>query len=218
MNYTELVNAVKGYLENDFPTTTAASLTSTEQLNMFIKQAEQRIYNEVHILELRKNATTSVSIDNQYLTAPSDWLATYSLAVKDATGAYHPVINKDVNFIREAYPQPTDTGLPKYYALFDSDSMILGPTPDASYAVELHYFYYPQSIVDGATSWLGDNFDSALLYGTLLEAATFQQSDPDVMENYYGRYGEAMGLLEQLAEGKNRRDTYRTEQKRIPDA
>ena len=226
MNYAQLFETIKGYVENDFPNTTwtdstgtgTVTLTSTEQINTFIKEAEQRIFNTVQLLDLRKNVTGNCTSGNKYLSVPSDWLANFSLAVIDGDGNYEYLLNKDVNFIRQAYPNPNDTGLPYCYAYFDENSYILGPTPDANYAVELHYFYYPPSIVDAGTSWLGDNFDSVLLYGSLLEAYTFMKGEPDVIQQYQKRYDEAMAMLKQLGEGKNRQDMYRTPQARYPVA
>lgn len=207
MNYAELVSAVEDYTENAF---------AVADINTFIEQAEQRIYNAVQLPALRKNVTGTTTNGNKYLTCPSDWLATYSLAVVDALGNYEYLLNKDVNFIRQAYPSPSDTGLPQYYAQFDQNTFILGPTPDAAYTMELHYFYYPQSIVTAGTSWLGDNFDSALLYGTLLEAYTYMKGETDIMAAYKQRYDESMQLLKQLGDGKNRRDAYRSGQVRYP--
>ena len=215
MTYAELVSAIKGYAENDFPTT-AGSFTSTNQLNTFIQQAEQRVYNSVQIPDIRKNVTGVTTSGNKYLSLPSDWLATFSVAVIDASGDYEYLLNKDVNFIRAAYPSASDTGIPYYYAQFDQNTFILGPTPDAAYNVELHYFYYPESIVTASTSWLGDHFDSILLYGALLEAAAFMKSDPDTIKNYTDRYNEAFTLLKQLGDGKNRQDAYRSGQVRYP--
>jgi len=218
MNYTQLVNAVKGYAENDFPDSVAAdSLTSKDQIDTFIKQAEQRIYNSIQLLELRKNVTGNCTANNKYLSVPSDWLANFSLAVIDPdTGEYDYLLNKDVNFIRESFPFPAVTGKPTHYAMFDQNSYILGPTPDADYSVELHYFYYPQSIVESTTSWLGDNFESVLLYGTLLEAYTYMKGEGDVLGMYQKRYDEALAMLKQLSEGKNRQDMYRNLQVRYP--
>jgi hypothetical protein len=217
MNYTQLVSAIKGFAENDFPLT-AGSFTSTDQINTFIKQAEQRVYNIVQLPALRKNVTGNMTSGNKYLACPSDWLATFSLAVINAANEYHYLLNKDVNFIRESYPD-TDAafyGEPQYYAIFDQNTFILGPTPDANYAAELHYFYYPASIVDSGTSWLGDNFDSVLLYGSLVEAAAFMKSDADTVAIYSGRFDNAMALLKQLGDGKDRRDAYRNGQVRDP--
>lgn len=215
MNYTELSAAVKAYVENDFPE--SLGVTSAEQMATFVREAEQRVFNTVQLLDLRKNVTGNCTTNNKYLTVPTDWLANFSLAVIDpVTGEYEYLLNKDVSYIRSAYPSPTDTGKPTHYAFFDQNSYILGPTPDANYGVELHYFYYPASIVDAGTSWLGDNFDSVLLYGTLLEAYTFMKGEQDVLAQYQKRYDEALALLKELGEGKNRQDMYRTMQARYP--
>lgn len=217
MNYATLVSTIKAYTENDFPDTAGSGgLTSTEQVDTFIQEAEQRVFNSVQMLDLRKNVTGNVTSGNKYLSVPSDWLANFSLAVIDGDGDYSYLLNKDVNFIRESFPSPTDTGIPTHYSFFDQNSYILGPTPDANYSVELHYFYYPQSIVTASTTWLGDNFDSVLLYGSLLEAYTFMKGEADVIAGYQKRYDEAMGMLKQLGEGKNRQDMYRTPQIRYP--
>jgi hypothetical protein len=224
MNYAELFETIKGYVENDFPNTSwtgsdgssVVTLTSAEQINTFIQEAEQRIYNTVQLLDLRKNVTGNVTSGNKYLSVPSDWLANFSLAVIDATGRYEYLLNKDVSYIRQSFPNPSTTGIPTHYAYFDENSYILGPTPDANYAVELHYFYYPESIVTAGTSWLGDNFDSVLLYGSLLEAYTFMKGEAEIIANYQQRYNEALAMLKQLGEGKNRQDMYRTPQVRYP--
>jgi hypothetical protein len=224
MNYSELFETIKGYVENDFPNTSwtgsdgssTVTLTSTEQINTFIEEAEQRIFNTVQLLDLRKNVTGNCTSGNKYLSVPSDWLANFSLAVVDGDGNYEYLLNKDVSFIRQSFPNPTDEGLPYCYAYFDQNSYILGPTPDDNYTVELHYFYYPTSIVTAGTSWLGDNFDSVLLYGSLLEAYTFMKGEQDVIAQYQKRYDEAMAMLKQLGEGKNRQDMYRTQQVRYP--
>jgi len=299
MNYAALVSAVSSYTENTF---------LTADMNVFIKQAEQRIYNTVQIQNLRKNVTGSTTASNKYLQCPLDFLSTYSLAVIDpTTGAYTYLLNKDVNFIREAYPKPTSTGAPKFYAIFGPRSdneteltFILGPTPDAAYGTELHYFYYPESIIQrpiltlgaitagtsyttgtysnvsltggsgsGATAnivvsgggvtdvtlvnggtgfvvgntmsalaaniggtgsgfsipvatvgnttgttWLGDNFDSALLYGTLVEAYTYMKGEQDMVTLYSDRYVQAIALLKNLGDGKQRQDAYRDGQVR----
>jgi hypothetical protein len=216
VNYAELVSAIKGYAENDFPTT-AGSFTSTNQLNTFIEQAEQRIYNSIQFPAIRKNVTGTTTSGNKYLATPVDFLASYSIAVIDGTGNYEYLLNKDVNFIRAAYPSPTDSGTPAYYALFDENTFILGPTPNANYTMELHYYYYPTSIVTAGTSWLGDNFDSVLLYGALLEAAAFMKSDMDTMKNYTDRYNEALLLAKRLGDGMDRSDAYRSGQFRMPN-
>jgi len=209
MNYTQLKAAIIAYTENQ-------DAAFEAEIPVFVKHTEQRVYNSVQFPSLRKNVTGTTTVNNKYLQCPSDFLAPYSLAVIDALGNYEYLLNKDVNFIRQAYPNPNDQGLPYCYAYFDENSYILGPTPDANYAVELHYFYYPQSIVEAGTSWLGDNFDSVLLYGSLLEAYTFMKGEQDVIVGYQKRYDEAMAMLKQLGEGKNRQDMYRTPQIRYP--
>jgi hypothetical protein len=222
MNYTQLTAAICDYTQNfdqDF----------IDNIPVFVKQAEQRIYNTVQFPSLRKNVTGVLTLNNKYLSAPADFLAVYSLAVIDATGAYEYLLNKDVNFIRQAYPNPTSTGLPKYYALFGPTttngasptitnelSFIMGPTPSAAYAVELHYYYYPESISVAASgeTWLGDNFDSVLLYGSLVEANTFMKGEADMTALYGTKYTEALALAKRLGDGMERTDAYRTGQYR----
>jgi len=216
VNYAQLVVAVSDYTENTFPTV---------DMDTFIKQAEQRIYNTIQFPSLRKNVTGVTSPANKYLACPDDFLSSYSLAVIEnyntANANYTYLLNKDVNFIREAYPNPTDTALPKYYALFGPQSsnaneltFILGPTPDAVYRMELHYFFYPPSIVTAGTSWLGDNFDTVLLYGTLVEAYTYMKGEQDMMALYDGKYKEALALAKRLGDGLERQDAYRSGQYR----
>jgi hypothetical protein len=212
VNYTELVTAVSDYTENTFP---------TADMNTFIKQAEQRIYNSVQFPSIRKNVTGVTATNNKYLSCPNDFLAVYSMAVETADGQEF-LLNKDVNFIRQAYPKATDTATPKYYALFGPTvvssiitnelSFILGPTPDAVYNVELHYYYYPESIVTASTTWLGDNFDSVLLYGTLVEAITYMKGETDMIALYNGKYTEALALAKRLGDGMERQDAYRSGQ------
>ena len=217
MNYTELTSAIKGFAENDFPATVGA-FTSPAQIARFVQLAEQSIFNTVQMPAFRKNMTGNTTAGNKYLATPSDWLATFSLAVINAANEYHYLLNKDVNYIREAYPD-TDAaffGEPRYYAVFDDNTFIMGPTPDVNYAVELHYFYYPESIVTAGTSWLGTNFDSVLLYGALLEAANFMKSDGDTVNLYKARYDRAMNELKQLGDAKERQDAYRSGQVRYP--
>lgn len=223
MNYSTLFETIQGYVENTFPNTSvndtsgsATNFTNKEQIDTFIRQAEQRVYNTVQLPDLRKNVTGNLTADNEYLGIPSDWLSTFSLAVVNTDGSQSFLLNKDVNFIREAFPSRTDTGVPTHYSIFDDDSFILGPTPDAAYQVELHYFYYPQSIVDAGTSWLGNEFDSVLLYGSMVEAATFMKAEADVVKLYIERYQEALSLLKELGDAKNRQDMYRTPQVRYP--
>ena len=214
MNYTQLTAAISDYTQN-FETDFVANIP------VFVKQAEQRIYNTVQFPSLRSNVTGTLTASNKYLACPSDFLATYSMAVIDASGNYEYLLNKDVNFIRQAYPNPTSTGVPKYYAIFGPQSVdakeltfILGPTPDASYSVELHYYFYPESIVTAGQTWLGDNFDSVLLYGSLVEAYTFMKGEADMLTLYNTKYTEALALAKRLGDGLERQDAYRSGQYR----
>jgi hypothetical protein len=222
MNYTQLSAAISAYTEN-----TEADFIA--EIPVFVQQAEQRIYNNVQFPSLRKNMTGVVSVNSKYLSAPTDYLATYSLAVitgvTDAdlnTGTYEYLLNKDVNFIRQAYPTPNDKGVPKYYALFGPTvsgstittelTFLLGPSPDQNYNVELHYYYYPESIVTAGTTWLGDNFDSVLLYGSLVEAYTYMKGETDLMTLYNQKFMEALALAKRLGDGMERQDAYRSGQ------
>ena len=212
MNYAELCTNIADICENTF---------TADEYAMFTKQTEQRIYNSVQLANLRKNVTGTITASNKYLSCPNDFLSTYSLAVIDASGNYSYPLNKDVNFIREAYPNPTATGLPKHYAIFGPQSaavtelsFILGPTPDTTYSAELHYYYYPESIVTSGTTWLGDNFDSALLNGALVEAIRFMKGEPDLVQLYQSMYVQSIALLKNLGDGKQRMDAYRDGQVR----
>lgn len=212
MNYTELKTAVENYTENTFSATVFAELT---------KLAEQKIYNSVQLPALRKNVTGTLTSGNPYLAAPTDFLSVFSLAVFSGAGPYTYLLNKDVNFIREAYPTPSSTGTPKYYAIFGPTSndpneltLILGPTPSASISTELHYFYYPQSIVTAGTSWLGDNFESALFNAVMVEAARFMKAEQDIVAMYNAEYQQSLTLLKNLGDGKQRQDAYRSGQLR----
>jgi hypothetical protein len=219
MTYAELVTAVQDYCENTFPTV---------DMDTMIKQAEQRIYNTVQLASLRKNMVGQLSTGNQYLSAPNDFLSAYSLAVIKANGDYVYLLNKDVNFIRDAYPSSSSTGIPKHYAIFGPVygqetelSFILGPTPDTSLLsspnnVELHFYYNPESIVTAGNTWLGDNFDSALLNGTMIEAITYIKGEPDMVKLYQERYVQSIALLKNLGDGKQRMDAYRDGQVRNP--
>lgn len=228
MNYSQLVTAIKGYTENSFPT--SVGMTSTDQLNTFIKNAEIRIYNTVQMPQFKKNVWGSLTSGKHYLSLPPDFLAVYSLAVLTDTtagldSAQTFLLDKDVSFIRETYPDPTFGGTPAYYALFGTDSsapasapfnlsLIVGPSPDADYRVELHYYYYPESITTTTTgtSWLGENFETVLLYGSLLEAYTFMKGEADVIAGYQKRYDDALMQLKRLGDGMDRRDAYRNGQ------
>jgi hypothetical protein len=215
MTYNELVTAVSNYCENVF---------STVDMDTFIRQAEQRIYNVAQPSNQRKNVTGTLTAGNKYLGCPEDFLSVFSLAIYPAAGgAYEYLLDKDVNFIRQAYPNPATTGKPKHYAIFgpqtnDADelSFMVGPTPDVAYNAELHYYAYPESIVDAADgrTWLGDNFDSVLLYGTMNEALTYMKGEPDMIKLYQERYVQAVALYKNLADGKQRTDAYRTGQTR----
>ena len=214
MNYVELKQNISDICENTF---------TEDEYALFAQQAEQRIYNTVQLANLRRNVTGLLTSGNQYLQAPSDFLSTYSIAVIDAEGDYTFLLNKDVNFIREAYPRASATGLPKHYAIFGprSDdinelSFILGPTPNSNYTVELHYYYYPESIVTVGETWLGDNFDSALLNGALVEAIRYMKGEPDMVKLYQDMYVQAIALLKNLGDGKQRMDAYRDGQVRLP--
>ena len=212
MTYTELVAQIQSYTEDEY---------STVDINTFITQAENRIFNGVNLPDLRRNDTGVIDFANKYLNVPDDWLATYSLAAVDpATNEYTFLLNKDVNFIRQSFPDTDEAhyGKPQYYAIFDDTTFILGPTPDKAYTAELHYFFYPESITTAASgqSWLGDNYSTALLYGSLLEANTYLMTDAEKMGMLDTRYKEAMVELLGLGEGKNTRDSYRSGQSRIP--
>jgi hypothetical protein len=218
VNYTQLTDAIIAYTEN-------TSSDFAAQIHVFVEQAEQRIYNSVQFPSLRKNVTGQMTADNKYLSCPGDFLAVYSLAAIDTDGSYKYLLNKDVNFIREAYPTPNSgKAIPKHYALFGPTtsgttitnelSFILGPTPDAAYNVELHYYYYPESIVTANTTWLGDNFDTVLLYGSLVEAYTYMKGEPDMMQLYNQKYMEALALAKRLGDGMERQDAYRSGQYR----
>jgi hypothetical protein len=215
MTYDELVTAVQDYCENVF---------STVDMDTFIRQAEQRIYNVAQPANQRKNVTGTLTAGNKYLQCPLDFLSVFSLAIYPAAGgSYEYLLDKDVNFIRQAYPNPATTGKPKHYAIFgprsdnaDELTLILGPTPDAAYSAELHYYAYPESIVDAADgrTWLGDNFDSVLLYGTMNEALTYMKGEVEMVKLYQERYVQAIALYKNLADGKQRGDAYRNGQVR----
>ena len=223
MNYTELSAAIQEYTQN-YETDFVANIP------LFVQQAEQRIYNTVQFPSLRKNVTGYTTQGNKYLSCPLDFLAVYSMAVIDGDNYFY-LLNKDVNFIREAYPSVAFSaqGLPQYYALFgpattnanppvitNELTFLLGPTPDAIYNVELHYYYYPETIATAGTSWLGDNFDSVLLYGSLVEAYTFMKGEPDLVALYNQKYAEALGLAKRLGDGMERGDSFRDGQVRYP--
>lgn len=200
MNYSELTANIQDICEQTF---------TADQLAMFTQQAEQKIYTTVDLPAFRKNQTGSLTSGNKYLTMPTGMLYVYSLAVIDGLGNYEYLLNKDVNFIREAYPRPSDTGQPKHYAVFDQNTFIVGPTPNANYAAEIHFSYYPESIVTAGTTWLGEEFDSALLNGALVEAIRFQKGEADMVALYEKLYVQALTLLVNVGDGKLRGDAYR---------
>lgn len=212
MDYAALKTAVEDYTENTFSANDFATMT---------KLAEQRIYNSVQLPALRKNVTGTLTQGNKYLSAPTDFLSVFSLAVIDGSGNYEYLLNKDVNFIRSAFPSASTQGTPKYYALFgprsdnqDELTFILGPTPSAALTAELHYFYYPESIVTANTSWLGDNFDSVLFNAVMVEATRYMKQEPDIVAEMDKQYVQSLTLLKNLGDGKNRQDAYRNGQLR----
>lgn len=207
MNYSELVAQIQDIAEDSF---------TTDQVDMFIKQAEQKAYQAAQFPAMRKNATGACTASDRYMESPTDMLWIFSFAVIDADGKYHYMLNKDTNFILEAYPDPTVDGMPKHYAQFSDEYFIFGPTPDANYTLELHYAHMPESIVTATNTWLGDNFDSVLLNGALVEAARFQKSDPDTIANYDNLYNQALSLFKNSIDGKMRQDAYRSGQLRAP--
>jgi hypothetical protein len=207
MNYNQLVAEIQSYTENVF---------STTDVNTFITQAEQRIANAVQLPASFQYSTLTTSIGVATLTLPADYLATFSVALQLPSGAQAYLLNKDFTFLREAFPT-TATGQPQYYALSQAYEITLAPIPGAVYPVNVAYYGYPDSItLPAGTSWLGDNFSSVLLYGSLVEAYTFMKGDQDVMALYDTKFKEAMGLLKQLADAKNRQDTFRSDQVRYP--
>ena len=222
MNYTQLKAAIQSYTEN-------YETEFESYIPTFVQQAEERIYNTVQLPPLRSNKTGVLAIGNKYLPCPNDFLSVYSMAVIENYGTanevFHYLLNKDVNYIREAYPTPADTGLPSYYAIFGSAvssntvsnelTFILGPTPNVAYTAELHYYYYPESITTAGTSWLGDNYDPALLYGSLREAYLYMKGEQDLIANVEAKYNEALGQLKRLGDGMERQDAYRSGQTRV---
>jgi len=212
MNYAELKVAVEDYVENTFSAVDFANMTEL---------AEQKIYQTVQLPILRKDATLALTAGNRNLSLPSDFLAAYSLALVLASGAYEFLLNKDVNFMRESYPNPTTQGQPKYYALDGTattliQKIILGPTPNAALNVELNYFYQPESIVTAGSTWLGNNFESVLINAVLVEAARFMKAEQDVVQLYQSQFNDSILLLKNLGDGKNRTDAYRSGQVRNP--
>jgi hypothetical protein len=210
MNYSALVTIIQDYCGN-------AESSFVANIPNFVQLAEERIYNSVQIPAIRKYFTGTLTGGNRFMTLPADWLATFSLAVTDpTTQAQTFLLNKDVNYIREAFPVQSATGSPTHYAQYDKSTLLIGPTPDASYTTELNYFYYPESIVTAGTSWVGDNFETVLLYGSLREAYQYMKGEEDITAQYENKYQEALALLKVLGDGKDRRDAYRSGQTRVP--
>lgn len=210
MNYSQLSTLVQEYVQS-----TETSFVSN--IPNFVQLAEERIYNSVQIPALRQNSTSNVSVGNPYMSLPSDWLSTFSLAaIHPTTNVYSFLINKDVNFIRECYTQSATQGLPQYYAIWNDETMLLGPTPDLTYTLELNYYYYPPSIVNVGTTWLGTNFETVLLYGTLREAYTYLKGEADMVASYEQKYQEALAQIDRLGDGLDRQDAYRSGQVRLP--
>ena len=207
MNYAELTTNIQDICEQTF---------TADQLAMFTQQAEQLIFAAVDLPALRKNQTGTTTLNNKYLTMPSNMLYVYSLAVIDASNEYHYLLNKDVSFIREAYPVAATAGLPVHYGIFGDGTFILGPTPDAAYASEIHFAIYPTSIVTAGTSYLGTEFDSALLNGALVQAIRFQKGEGDMVAMYEKMYIDAMALLRNLGAGRLETDTFRSGVVRVP--
>ena len=209
MNYSQLVSLIQEYCET-------TEQTFVANIPTFVQLAEERIYNTVQIPAIRKNVTGVATINFPYISIPTDWLSTYSLAAIDPdSGDYEYLLNKDVNYIRAAYPNPTDYGTPKYYAVWNDTSFILGPSPNKVYSMELHYYYYPPSIVNVGTSWLGTNYENVLLYGSIREGYTYLKGEQDIMNYYESKYQEAIAQLKRLGDGLDRQDAYRSGQLRI---
>ena len=203
LTFTTLKSAIQDYTNN-------TESTFVSYLDEFIVNTEDRIQKLVSLPVFRKNVTGTLTSNNQYLSVPTDFLSSHSLAVDNS--GYEMLLYKDVAFIREAYPSSSTTGVPKYYARFDEDSFIVAPTPNANFTAELHYEYTPTSITTSSdgTSYLGTNAPDCLLYGSLLEAYTFMKGEPDIMANYEKRFQQAIDRLKVFAEGKNTKDNYRT--------
>lgn len=205
MNYTDLKANIKSICENEF---------TESELAMFTQQAEQKIYLTVDLPVQRKNTSGVTTTNNRFLGLPADFLYSYSVAIISG-GNYYYLLNKDPNFILEAYPNPTDTGRPQHYGVYQNNAFILGPTPNAVYSVEFNYSAYPDSIVDTGTSYLGDEFDSALLNGALVEAIRFMKGEQDLVQQYEKLYLQAIALLKNVSDGKLRQDMYRSGQPKI---
>jgi hypothetical protein len=202
--FAELKTAIQDYTENQ-------ETTFVNHLNDFIRGAEERILKSVQLSFFRKNATGSMTSGNKFLAVPSDFLAPFSLSITSSSEHIF-LLYKDVNFIQEVNPNPATTGIPKYYAYFDVNNLVIAPTPNADFVSELHYLYRPNSLTAGAdsgTTWLSENADRALLYGSLLEAYTFMKGEPDVLQQYEKMFAEAIGRLKNFGEALEVTDAYR---------
>lgn len=208
MTYDELYQSIIDFTES-------TDTTFTDNIPTFVQNTEARIYNSVLIPVLRRNVTGNMTAGNKYLTCPSDFLSPYELAVVDGSGNYSYLLQKEVSFVRQTYPDPSYTGLPQYYAQFDDNTFILAPMPNANFVAELHYYYYPESIVTLGTSWVGDNFPMCLLYGSLCEANIFLKGEADLQAGYEKQFLDNMGLLKNYADGRTRNDNYRSTEPRI---
>ncbi len=207
--YSTLVQAIKDYTDN-------TETTFVSQIDQFISNAEQRILFEVQLPVFRKNQQGTLAASNKYLALPNDFLASFSLSVV-LSNTYYFLLNKDVNFIQESYPDTTETGRPLFYAIFDDTNLIVAPVPDAAYTMEFHYFYAPTGLSStNTTSWLGTNAYDALLYAALIEAYIFMKGDSELLSYYHGRYQECLPRVKNLGEGRDRKDVYRSGQLRIP--
>ena len=209
MNYTSLLSSVQEYTQN-------SESTFVAEIPNMVKQVEDRIQHIIQLPVFRKTSSGTVTTSNRFLATPTDFVAAYSLAVLNGSSEYSFLLNKDVDFIRESFDKTTDTGLPRFYAVWDHDTFLLAPTPDSGYTTQLNYFYKPESIVTAENTWLGDEAEAAMLYGTLVEAYTFMKGEPDLMQLYEQRYKEALVKLKELGDGKLRQDMYRSGQVRVP--
>lgn len=212
MNYGELRDLVKSYLECD-------ETTFNENFPTFVRLAEEDIERQVQLQDLMETSTSNLVPDTPYMALPADFLSTYSIAVV-VNGEYRFLLPKDHSFIRECFPSPTVTGVPRFYALFDDETMMLGPTPDDDYLVELNYYYEPPSLAEGEndanTTWISINGENAILFGTVLQGYIYLKGDQDVMKQYMETYSQATSALKVIAEGRNRKDSYRQPDQRIP--
>lgn len=202
MDYTDLKERVESRVENAF---------TADDFAMFTRFAEKKIYNSVESLQQKSNKLSSIAQGNPYLTLPSDWLYSHSLAIIDGTGIYHYLLRKDVNFLREAYPNPNMTSRPRYFGDFDENTIIVAPTPNFEYGVQLHYASYPESVVDNTsgTSWLLENVPNALIAGTAVQAGINLKLEQDIMAELREEYKQSLSELKLLVDGKQENLSYR---------